>query len=110
MQFAIQEYSVIRETTPSLSFGTGNYQYEKTIGRKQTQSPTVSSSDIAGFFELTLALVTATTEAIMMALPASMYLSTLSCSTSHPRNTATIGFTYAYVETFDVGACPRSQM
>jgi hypothetical protein len=55
----------------------------------------------------TFALVTKMTDRTTIALPARMKRSTRSCRTSHPRKTATTGFTYAYVETFDVGTCSR---
>src|SRR5437868_7067485 len=71
-------------------------------------STAASSSDTT--FSFTLALVTRITDTTTIALPARMNRSTFSCNTSHPRNTATTGFTYAYVDTFEVGTCSSSQM
>ena len=42
---------------------------------------------------------------MMIAVPVMMYPSTRSFMISQPRNTAITGFTYAYVDTFVVGAC-----
>jgi hypothetical protein len=68
-------------------------QSEQRVNRNQSAvaSDTLKSLD----FFFTPALVTSITDAITIALPASTYPSTLSCSTCHPRKIATIGFTYA---------------
>src|SRR5207247_7143974 len=58
----------------------------------------------------TSALVTSATDATTIALPARIYGVMGSCRISHPRKTATTGFTYASVETLQVGNWPRSQM
>ena len=61
-------------------------------------------------FSVTFALVTSITDSTTTTLPTKMNRSTRSCRTNHPRNTATTGFTYAYVDTFDVGTCFNNQM
>jgi hypothetical protein len=64
------------------------------IGWSRRHSPTAKAGIVSTLTrDFTLALVTNTTDAITIALPARMYLSTFSCSTNHPRNTATTGFT-----------------
>jgi len=52
-----------------------------------------AGSSSATVFSFTLALVTRITETTTITLPITMKRSTRSCSTNHPRNTATTGFT-----------------
>src|SRR5437867_11634943 len=79
---------------------------------KLVQSHAVSMACICSVEVLvfTSALVTSATDATTIALPARIYGVMGSCRISQPRKTATTGFTYAYVETFEVGTWPRSQM
>ena len=50
------------------------------------------------------------TEATITAAPISVSAVIFSDSTIQPRKTAITGFTYAYVETLDTGACCSSQV
>src|SRR5580704_12487890 len=79
----------------------------------ESQEPypvSTSGASSATLVSFTFALVTRITDSTTITLPITMKRSTRSCRTSQPRNTATTGFTYAYVDTFDVGTCSSSQM
>src|SRR2546425_12612014 len=85
------------------AWGANSYDVGVEHNGKLVQSHAVSMACTCSVevLVLTSALVTSATDATTIALPARIYGVMGSCRISHPRKTATTGFTYAYVETFE---------